>query len=115
MRMFLSIAAVQFPQLNVTGSFVFDFTNNTDSDTSAHIGAAKYATLPVCCMLLSAEGLAAMRRIQAFLLLPESEQQTPAATPQAIIVSLFTGSLAGHVPAHAEQHNYGGSSRFFWC
>lgn len=50
--------------------------------------------------MLSAEALAAMRRIQAFLLLPESEQQTPAATPQAVIVSLSSGSLAGQVGQH---------------
>jgi hypothetical protein len=36
---------------------------------------------------MPAEALAALRRIQAFLMLPESEQQVPASEPQAIIVS----------------------------
>jgi trans-2-enoyl-CoA reductase len=43
--------------------------------------------------MLHAEAIAAMRRIQAFLLLPESEQQPQAAEPQAVIVS---GSCTGY-------------------
>jgi hypothetical protein len=43
--------------------------------------------------LLHAEAIAATRRIQAFLLLPESEQQVPAFEPQAIIVSQHPWSM----------------------
>lgn len=39
--------------------------------------------------VLHAEAIAAIRRIQAFLMLPESEQQVPAAEPQAVIVSMW--------------------------
>jgi len=42
-----------------------------------------------------------MRRIQAFLMLPESEQQVPAAEPQAVIVSMWM-----HLQ-HTRQLRYG--------
>jgi hypothetical protein len=39
----------------------------------------------ICTFL--AEAIAAMKRIQAFLLLPETEEQLQASEPQAVIVS----------------------------
>jgi hypothetical protein len=43
-------------------------------------------TLTFICKLCLAEAVAAMKRIQQFLLLPETEEQPQAAEPQAVMV-----------------------------